>query len=39
MRFHVDVAANANPSATRVKRVDASGGHSNVDVITKEGED
>ena len=39
MRTHIDVAANANPREARVKRADASGGRSNVDVITREGED
>jgi len=39
MRSHVDVAANANPRGARVKQADASGGRSNVDAITKEGED
>jgi hypothetical protein len=39
MRSHFDVATNANPRGARVKRADASGGRSNVDVIKKDGDD
>jgi hypothetical protein len=39
MRSHIEVAANANLSDARVKRADASGGRSNVDVIKKDGDD
>ena len=39
MPADIHISANANLSDAKVKRADASGGRSNVDVITKEGED